>query len=94
MIFFSSPQVKKVLDSTHCGGLEEGDRLIAIDGMDLRGLSHTQVVQVLKEFPLGRQASLTIQRVHGTQPTYNQKLAGGNLFFHLILVYPTEHSRL
>jgi len=66
--------VKKVLDPTHCGGLEEGDRLIAIDGIDLRGLSHTQVVQILKDFPLGRDASLTIQRIH-TQQSYNQKFS-------------------
>jgi hypothetical protein len=67
-------QVKKVLDPTHCGGLEEGDRLIAIDGIDLRGLSHTQVVQILKDFPLGRDASLTIQRIH-TPPSFNQKFS-------------------
>lgn len=61
-------KVKKVLDATHCGGLEEGDRLIAIDGVDLRGLSHTQVVQILKDFPVGREASLTIQRCPPMSP--------------------------
>ena len=60
-----------MLDSTHCGGLEEGDRLIAIDGIDLRGLSHSQVVQVLKDFPLGREASLIIQRTNSQ--TYSFK---------------------
>ncbi|CAG7721513.1 unnamed protein product [Allacma fusca] len=68
-------KVKKVLDPSHCGGLEEGDRLIAIDGIDLRGLSHTQVVQVLKDFPLGKEASLTIQRIQ-SQVIYSQKLDG------------------
>jgi atrophin-1 interacting protein 1 len=68
--------VKKVLDSSHCGGLEEGDRLIAIDGIDLRGLSHTQVVQVLKDFPLGREATLTIQRVNA-QVVYSHKFNTG-----------------
>jgi hypothetical protein len=63
-----------VLDPTHCGGLEEGDRLIAIDGIDLRGLSHTQVVQILKDFPLGRDASLTIQRVH-SHSFFNKKFS-------------------
>lgn len=70
-------QVKKVLDPTHCGGLEEGDRLIAIDGIDLRGLSHTQVVQILKDFPLSRDASLTIQRVH-SQSFFNKKFSPGS----------------
>jgi len=63
------------LDPSHCGGLEEGDRLIAIDGIDLRGLSHTQVVHVLKEFPLGREASLTVQRVHSH--SYSKFNSGG-----------------
>ncbi|XP_035704897.1 membrane-associated guanylate kinase, WW and PDZ domain-containing protein 3 isoform X2 [Folsomia candida] len=67
---------QKVLDSTHCGGLDEGDRLIAIDGIDLRGLSHTQVVQILKDFPLGRDASLTVQRVHSQ--VFSKKFSPGN----------------
>ena len=68
-----------MLDPTHCGGLEEGDRLVAIDGIDLRDLSHTQVVQVLKDFPLGKEAALTIQRIH-SQPLYNQNMSPGKIF--------------
>lgn len=69
-------KVKKVLDQGHCGELEEGDRLIALDGLDLRGLSHTQVVQILKDFPVGREASLTIQRTPPNSP-YNGNGVGG-----------------
>ncbi|CAL8105229.1 unnamed protein product [Orchesella dallaii] len=69
-------KVKKVLDATHCGGLEEGDRLIAIDGVDLRGLSHTEVVQILKDFPVGRDACLTIQRTPQQSP-YNKFSSSG-----------------
>lgn len=69
--------MKKVLDPTRCGGLEEGDRLIAIDGIDLRGLSHTQVVQVLKDFPLEREASLIVQRTN-MRSSYSFQANSGN----------------
>jgi len=70
--------VKKVLDPTHCGGLEEGDRLIEIDGINLQNLSHAQVVQVLKDFPLRRGARLIIQRTHG-QRNHIPKMSTGEL---------------
>ena len=73
-----------MLDATHCGGLEEGDRLIEIDGIDLRSLSHAEVVQVLKDFPPGRDAYLKIQRIH-RQQAYIPKLNTGKICDNSVL---------
>lgn len=55
-------QVKKILDEPRCRGLQEGDLLVEIEGRDVRGRPHTEVVQALKDCPAGQAARITLQR--------------------------------
>ena len=63
-------KVKKILDRPRCKTLQEGDILVEINGVSVRGMSHSEVVQVLKECSRGQEANITIQRgntvPHGT----------------------------
>lgn len=55
-------KVKKILDRARCKNLQEGDILIEIDAINVRNMSHGEVVQVLKECTRGAEANITIQR--------------------------------
>ncbi|XP_077539453.1 membrane associated guanylate kinase, WW and PDZ domain containing protein magi isoform X6 [Haemaphysalis longicornis] len=55
-------KVKKILDEPRCRGLQEGDLLVEIEGRDVRGRPHTEVVQALKDCPAGQAARITLQR--------------------------------
>ena len=57
-------KVKKILDRPRCKTLQEGDILVEINGVSVRGMSHSEVVQVLKECSRGQEANITIQRGH------------------------------
>lgn len=57
-------KVKKILDRPRCKTLQEGDILVEINGVGLRGMSHSEVLQVLKECYRGQEANITIQRGH------------------------------
>ena len=46
-------KVKKILDRPRCKTLQEGDVLIEINSKSVRGMSHSDVVQVLKECSRG-----------------------------------------
>ncbi|KAL0155068.1 hypothetical protein M9458_049331, partial [Cirrhinus mrigala] len=51
-----------VLEPQGCPGLCEGDLMVEINQKGLQGLNHTQVVQLLKDCPVGTEATLVIQR--------------------------------
>lgn len=55
-------KVKKILDSNCCTKLVEGDYLLAINNINVKHMSHSEVVQVLKHCPKGQEAVLKIQR--------------------------------
>ncbi|KPP80068.1 hypothetical protein Z043_100301 [Scleropages formosus] len=55
-------RVKQVLEPQGCPGLQEGDLIVEINQQSAQGLSHTQVVELLKECPVGAEATLLIQR--------------------------------
>ncbi|KAG0429835.1 hypothetical protein HPB47_023263 [Ixodes persulcatus] len=55
-------KVKKILDEPRCQGLQEGDILAEIEGRDVRGRLHTEVVQALKDCPVGQGARITVHR--------------------------------
>uniref|UniRef100_A0AAZ3RV62 Membrane associated guanylate kinase, WW and PDZ domain containing 2a n=1 Tax=Oncorhynchus tshawytscha TaxID=74940 RepID=A0AAZ3RV62_ONCTS len=57
-------RVKQVLEPQGCPGLCEGDLIIDINQQGVQGLSHTQVVELLKECAIGAETSLVIQRGH------------------------------
>ncbi|XP_043944259.1 membrane-associated guanylate kinase, WW and PDZ domain-containing protein 2 isoform X2 [Protopterus annectens] len=55
-------RVKQILDVQGCPGLCEGDLIMEINQQNVQNLSHAQVVDLLKECPVGNETSLTIQR--------------------------------
>ncbi|XP_055930097.1 membrane-associated guanylate kinase, WW and PDZ domain-containing protein 1-like isoform X2 [Argiope bruennichi] len=55
-------KVKKILDRDRCQHLQEGDILIEINGRNIRGLPHSEVVQILKDCLCDESAHITIQR--------------------------------
>ncbi|XP_051977154.1 membrane-associated guanylate kinase, WW and PDZ domain-containing protein 2-like [Xyrauchen texanus] len=55
-------RVKQILEAQGCPGLCEGDLIVEINQQPALTLSHTQVVDLLKECPVGAEATLVIQR--------------------------------
>ena len=55
-------KVKKILDRERCKTLQEGDILVAINDKSVFGMKHTEVVQVLKDCPMDREANIVITR--------------------------------
>ncbi|GFY73103.1 membrane-associated guanylate kinase, WW and PDZ domain-containing protein 1 [Trichonephila inaurata madagascariensis] len=55
-------KVKKILDRDRCQHLQEGDILVEINGRNIRGLPHSEVVQILKDCLCDESAHITIQR--------------------------------
>ena len=55
-------KVKQILDRPRCKNLQEGDLLHEINGVQVRDMSHSQIVQVLKECPKGEESRIVIQR--------------------------------
>lgn len=75
-------KVKQILDRPRCKILQEGDILIEINGLVVKDLKHTEVVQVLKNCPLGADAIVTVQR--GGKPYFessNDFCITGHLLF-------------
>ncbi|XP_066543254.1 membrane-associated guanylate kinase, WW and PDZ domain-containing protein 2a isoform X2 [Amia ocellicauda] len=58
-------RVKQILDAQGCPGLCEGDLIVEINQRNVQSLSHTQVVDLLKECPMGSETTLVIQRGGG-----------------------------
>ncbi|XP_042228560.1 uncharacterized protein LOC121870683 isoform X2 [Homarus americanus] len=55
-------KVKKILDRGRCKNLIEGDILVDINNINVKGMSHTEVVQVLKDCAQGQEAVIMVQR--------------------------------
>ncbi|XP_057379722.1 membrane-associated guanylate kinase, WW and PDZ domain-containing protein 1-like isoform X1 [Daphnia carinata] len=70
-------KVKTILDRPRCKNLQEGDILVDINGINMRHMSHGEVVQVLKDCAWGREASITVQRGGAATPTKNKWKKGG-----------------
>ncbi|XP_039891453.1 membrane-associated guanylate kinase, WW and PDZ domain-containing protein 2a isoform X4 [Simochromis diagramma] len=60
-------RVKQVLEPQGCPGLCEGDLIVEINKQPVQGFGHTQVVELLKECPVGAETCLLVQR-GGTDP--------------------------
>lgn len=54
--------VKKILDRRRCKDLLEGDILFRINGIDVSKMSHAEIVDVLRDCPVGQEAIVSIQR--------------------------------
>ncbi|XP_043572276.1 membrane-associated guanylate kinase, WW and PDZ domain-containing protein 3a isoform X2 [Chiloscyllium plagiosum] len=55
-------KVKMILDSQWCKGLQKGDVIKEINHQSMQQLSHAQVVEILKDCPVGSEISLLVQR--------------------------------
>lgn len=55
-------RVKQILDVQGCPGLCEGDLIVEINQQNVQNLSHTEVVDILKDCPVGSETSLVIHR--------------------------------
>lgn len=55
-------KVKKILDRQCCTNLLEGDILLSINNINIKNLTHNDVVQVLKECPKNQETVLRVQR--------------------------------
>jgi hypothetical protein len=55
-------KVKKILDRQCCKNLQEGDILLSINNINIKNLTHNEVVQVLKECPRNQETILRVQR--------------------------------
>lgn len=69
-------RVKQVLEPQGCPGLCEGDLIIDINQQGVQGLSHTQVVELLKECAVGAETSLVIQRGGGGKNNPGASITG------------------
>ncbi|XP_077120802.1 membrane-associated guanylate kinase, WW and PDZ domain-containing protein 2 isoform X5 [Ranitomeya variabilis] len=55
-------RVKQILDVQGCPGLFEGDLIVEINQQNVQNLNHLEVVELLKECPVGNETSLVIHR--------------------------------
>ncbi|XP_037918553.1 membrane-associated guanylate kinase, WW and PDZ domain-containing protein 1-like isoform X2 [Hermetia illucens] len=55
-------KVKKILDRNCCKNLQEGDILLEINNTSVKHMSHSEVVQVLKDCPKTQETVLKVQR--------------------------------
>ncbi|XP_039218379.1 membrane-associated guanylate kinase, WW and PDZ domain-containing protein 3 isoform X1 [Crotalus tigris] len=62
-------KVKMILDSQWCHGLQKGDVIKEIYHQNVQNLTHIQVVEVLKQFPVGAEVPLLILRGGLSSPT-------------------------
>ncbi|XP_031421914.1 membrane-associated guanylate kinase, WW and PDZ domain-containing protein 3a isoform X2 [Clupea harengus] len=66
-------KVKMILDAQSCRGLLKGDVIKEINRRNVQTLSHTQVVDLLKELPIGGAATLLVLRGGHTSPIKSLK---------------------
>lgn len=55
-------KVKQILDKPRCKNLQEGDFIQQINHINVSDMNHAQVVQVLKECPIGQETLIVVQR--------------------------------
>nr|XP_058916456.1 membrane-associated guanylate kinase, WW and PDZ domain-containing protein 3 isoform X3 [Kogia breviceps] len=67
-------KVKMILDSQWCQGLQKGDIIKEIYRQNVQNLTHLQVVEVLKQFPVGADVPLLILRGGPSSPTKTAKM--------------------
>ncbi|KYO27881.1 membrane-associated guanylate kinase, WW and PDZ domain-containing protein 1 isoform C [Alligator mississippiensis] len=67
-------KVKMILDSQWCQGLQKGDVIKEICHQNVQSLTHLQVVEVLKQFPVGAEVPLLIVRGGPPSPTKAAKV--------------------
>nr|XP_034984588.1 membrane-associated guanylate kinase, WW and PDZ domain-containing protein 2 isoform X10 [Zootoca vivipara] len=73
-------RVKQILDIQGCPGLCEGDLIVEINQQNVQNMSHAEVVDILKECPVGSETSLIIHR--GGEPCPENGRSPGSVSTH------------
>ncbi|XP_031727586.1 membrane-associated guanylate kinase, WW and PDZ domain-containing protein 3 isoform X2 [Anarrhichthys ocellatus] len=66
-------KVKMILDSQWCRGLQKGDVIKEINRQNVQTLSHAQVVDILKDLPVGSEVNVLVLRGGQTSPVKSLK---------------------
>ncbi|KAJ7998660.1 hypothetical protein DPEC_G00207180 [Dallia pectoralis] len=66
-------KVKMILDAQWCRGLLKGDVIKEINCQNVQALSHAQVVDILKELPVGSEVNVLVLRGGQTTPVKSLK---------------------
>ncbi|XP_061543154.1 membrane-associated guanylate kinase, WW and PDZ domain-containing protein 3-like isoform X1 [Phycodurus eques] len=66
-------KVKMILDVQWCRGLQKGDVIKEINRQNVQTLSHAQVVDILKDFPVGSEVEVLVLRGGQTSPVKSLK---------------------
>uniref|UniRef100_A0A3P8WE76 Membrane associated guanylate kinase, WW and PDZ domain containing 3b n=1 Tax=Cynoglossus semilaevis TaxID=244447 RepID=A0A3P8WE76_CYNSE len=66
-------KVKMILDAQWCRGLQKGDIIKEINRQNVQTLSHAQVVDILKDFPVGSEVNVLVLRGGQTSPVKSLK---------------------
>ncbi|XP_034021721.1 membrane-associated guanylate kinase, WW and PDZ domain-containing protein 3 isoform X2 [Thalassophryne amazonica] len=66
-------KVKMILDAQWCRGLLKGDVIKEINRQNVQTLSHTQVVDILKDLPVGSEVTVLVLRGGQTSPVKSLK---------------------
>ncbi|XP_072223955.1 membrane-associated guanylate kinase, WW and PDZ domain-containing protein 3a isoform X1 [Leuresthes tenuis] len=66
-------KVKMILDAQWCRGLLKGDVIKEINRQNVQTLSHSQVVDILKDLPMGSEVSVLVLRGGQTSPVKSLK---------------------
>lgn len=75
-------RVKQILDKPRCKDLQESDILQEINSINVKDMSHGQIVQVLKDCPKGVETKIVVQRggvpLRSRKPSTNVPKSEGN----------------
>ncbi|XP_072308317.1 membrane-associated guanylate kinase, WW and PDZ domain-containing protein 3-like isoform X2 [Eucyclogobius newberryi] len=66
-------KVKMILDEQWCRGLQKGDVIKEINRQNVQTLSHAQVVDILKDLPVGSEVNVLVLRGGQTSPVKSLK---------------------
>ncbi|XP_060897093.1 membrane-associated guanylate kinase, WW and PDZ domain-containing protein 3 isoform X1 [Labrus mixtus] len=66
-------KVKMILDAQWCRGLQKGDVIKEINMQNVQTLSHAQVVDILKDLPVGSEVNVLVLRGGQTSPVKSLK---------------------
>ncbi|XP_028438198.1 membrane-associated guanylate kinase, WW and PDZ domain-containing protein 3a [Perca flavescens] len=66
-------KVKMILDAQWCRGLLKGDVIKEVNRQNVQTLSHSQVVDILKDLPVGSEVSVLVLRGGQTSPVKSLK---------------------
>ncbi|XP_053724093.1 membrane-associated guanylate kinase, WW and PDZ domain-containing protein 3 isoform X1 [Synchiropus splendidus] len=66
-------KVKMILDAQWCHGLQKGDVIKEINRQNVQALSHAQVVDILKDLPVGSEVNVLVLRGGQTSPVKSLK---------------------